>query len=202
MSEQVKERERALFKMFGRYCPRGTILFSEHDPGEGMYVVQSGSIRITSGSGEDAILDAGEILGEESLVERASRRVRAEAVEDSRLLVVDSRNIESVVRNGPLMTADVMGRLMKRIDDSWQEMRSCKSGYLLGKIEALFRDGEGEWSVREVAERTRIDDADVARTLAGLVEKGALAMEGGSYSLLDAALLARLAGDYEGLCQP
>jgi signal-transduction protein with cAMP-binding, CBS, and nucleotidyltransferase domain len=203
MSEQGPERERALFKMFGRYCPRGTILFNEHDPGEEMYVVQSGSLRVSSGSGEDAVLSAGDILGEESLMERAPRRVRAEAVEDSRLLVVDSRNIESVVRNGPLLTAAVMERLMGQIDDSWRKMHSWKSGYILGKIEALFRDAEGgrDLSATEVSDRTHIDDADVSRTLAWLAEKGALAKEGDCYRLLDVNLLGKLAGDCEGLCQ-
>lgn len=203
MSEQGPERERALFKMFGRYCPRGTILFNEHDPGEEMYVVQSGSVRISSASGEEAVLSAGDILGGESLAEGAPRRVRAEAAEDSRLLVVDSRNIESIVRNGPLLTAAVMGRLMEQIDDSWRKMRSWKSGYMLGKIEALFRDAEGggDWSVTEVSGRTRIDDVDVSRILAWLVEEGALVKEGDSYRLLDAALFGKLAEACEGLWQ-
>ncbi len=138
------ERGHILFKMFGKFCPQGTILFNEKDYGEEAYYIQSGTLR-TGVSGRDERLDLGpgDILGEEALLERAPRTCMAEATEDTRLLVIDGRNIDSVVRNGPELATTLMGELMRKLDAAWSGLRGWQTRYAIGKIDTLLGGSAG-----------------------------------------------------------
>lgn len=72
--------------------PNGTVLFRQGDPGDTLYVVHAGRIRLTLGSGaemrEIAVVGPGEFFGEISLLSGEGRTATAEAIEDSRLLVI------------------------------------------------------------------------------------------------------------------
>jgi hypothetical protein len=70
----------------------GTVLFRQGDPSDSMFVVASGRVRLTLGSGaevrEIGFLGPGEFFGEISLLSGDVRSATAEVVDDSRLLVV------------------------------------------------------------------------------------------------------------------
>lgn len=72
--------------------PEGAVLFRQGDPGEALYVVHAGRIRLTLGSGaelrEIGVVGPGEFFGEISLLSGEGRTATAEAIEDSRLLVI------------------------------------------------------------------------------------------------------------------
>lgn len=73
---------------------KGSALFNEGDQGDAAYVVESGAVevRTTVDDGEDigvAVLRAGEVIGELSLLDGASRNAAILAVEDTKLLRLD-----------------------------------------------------------------------------------------------------------------
>jgi CRP-like cAMP-binding protein len=98
------DREQVLFRLFGKYCPEGTILYTEGSPGQEMFVIQSGAVRLGSarpGGRPAALLGPGDLLGEGSFSGQAARSDRAEVVRDARLIQVNDRTLGAVVRHGP-----------------------------------------------------------------------------------------------------
>jgi CRP-like cAMP-binding protein len=196
------ERENTLFKMFGKYYPQGTILFKEHDPGDEMYYIKSGSIRITGGSGseeEAKILGPGEMLGEEALTETGPRTVMAEVVEDSRLLVIDFRNLASVVRNGPELSALLTDVMVGHLDRSWKDLRSWQQTFFLKKLQIflLSVDSGGKWTIAEASRETGIEEEGMERVVDLLVGEGCLTREGENCTLVDLAVIEKLTAGKE-----
>jgi CRP-like cAMP-binding protein len=191
------ERGHILFKMFGKFCPQGTILFNENDPGEEMYYIQSGTMRTgCSGKEEPLDLGPGDILGQEALLERAARTCMAEATEDTRLLVIDGRNIESVIRNGPELATTLMGELMRKLDAAWSGLRNWQTRYAIGKLETLLGGsaGGGRLSVEDLSAELEIDEEGVRRALEQLTDAGALARDGDGFHLVDLEVIHKAAG--------
>lgn len=72
--------------------PKGAVLFRQGDPGDEMFVVSQGRIRLTIGKGgnetEVNVLGPGEFFGELSLLTGEPRSATATAVDDSMLLAI------------------------------------------------------------------------------------------------------------------
>jgi CRP/FNR family cyclic AMP-dependent transcriptional regulator len=72
--------------------PKGAVLFRQGDPGDEMFVVAQGRIRLTIGRGgnetEVNVLGPGEFFGELSLLTGEPRSATAIAVDDSTLLAI------------------------------------------------------------------------------------------------------------------
>jgi CRP/FNR family transcriptional regulator, cyclic AMP receptor protein len=113
--------EEPLSQRFSKEIPRGTVLFREGDPGEEMYVVQSGRVEITKRAGGVekllATLGQGEFFGEMSILNQKPRSATATAVEDARLLVIDPRTFDAMLR----ANAEIALRMIKKLADRLQE---------------------------------------------------------------------------------
>ncbi len=113
--------EEPLSQRFSKEFPRGTVLFREGEPGRDMFVVQSGKVAITRGGGARetvlAVLGQGEFLGEMSLLTNKPRSATATVAEDARLLVIDPRTFESMIRGN----AEIAVRMIKKLADRLHE---------------------------------------------------------------------------------
>jgi CRP-like cAMP-binding protein len=113
--------EDQLFQRFGRGFPRGTVLFREGEPGKEMYVVQSGRVEISKRvGGEEKLLTTlgqGEFFGEMSILNNAPRSASATCAEDSKLLVIDPKTFEAMIRGN----AEIALRMIKKLADRLQE---------------------------------------------------------------------------------
>jgi CRP-like cAMP-binding protein len=182
------ERDNTLYKMFGKFYPQGTILYSENDSGEEMFYIQSGRVVLKErkdGTVREKSLGPGALLGEECYSERSARRSAAEVTEDSRLLVIGPGNIAGVSRNGPELSAEIMNCLLKGLDKAWKDLRRWQETFSLKKIEAFFRDEDRtrSWRIEEVSELTNIEESGVRRIFEDMVEAGALSSEGDDFRL-------------------
>jgi len=110
-----------LSQRFSREFPRGTVLFREGDPGEEMYVVQAGRVDITMRAGPVekllASLGQGEFFGEMSILNQKPRSATATVGEDARLLVIDPRTFDTMIR----ANAEIAVRMIKKLADRLQE---------------------------------------------------------------------------------
>ncbi len=110
-----------LFQRFGRTVPRGAVLFREGEPGHEMYVVQSGRVNVSKKVGDVekilASLGAGEFLGEMSILNNKPRSATATCAEDARLLVVDAKTFEAMIRGN----AEIAIRMIKKLSDRLAE---------------------------------------------------------------------------------
>jgi CRP-like cAMP-binding protein len=110
-----------LFQRFGREFPRGTVLFREGDEGREMYVINAGSVTITKRVGEvEKILSrlgAGEFLGEMAILNNRPRSANATCDADCRLLVIDAKTFETMIR----ANSEIAVRLIKKLSDRLAE---------------------------------------------------------------------------------
>jgi len=110
-----------LFQRFGKEFTRGTVLFREGDPGVEMYVIQSGKVTISKrvGTVEKVLstLGQGEFFGEMSILNNKPRSATATCAEDSKLLVIDARTFEAMIRGN----SEIALRMIKKLADRLQE---------------------------------------------------------------------------------
>src|SRR5918911_863862 len=113
--------EDALFQRFGKEFRRGDILFREGEPGKEMYVIQTGKVNITKKVRDTekilATLGAGEFLGEMAILNNKPRSAGAVMAEDGKLLVIDPKTFEAMIRGN----VEIAVRLIKKLSDRLQE---------------------------------------------------------------------------------
>src|SRR5437667_8092950 len=113
--------EDALFQRFGKEFKRGDVLFKEGDVGKEMYVIQAGKVNITKKVRDTekilATLGAGEFLGEMAILNNKPRSAGAVMAEDGKLLVIDPKTFEAMIRGN----VEIAVRLIKKLSDRLQE---------------------------------------------------------------------------------
>jgi CRP/FNR family cyclic AMP-dependent transcriptional regulator len=111
-----------LFARFGKTCEAGEVLFREGEPGDTMYVVQSGSVRITkSAKGDEkmlAILGPGEFFGEMAILNAKPRNATAVVMEPARVLVLGARTFEQMVVSNTEIAVRMIKKLARRLDSA------------------------------------------------------------------------------------
>jgi CRP-like cAMP-binding protein len=134
-------------------CPRGTVLFQEGQPGDRMYVIQTGKVQIVKRVGEVrfplASLGPGDCVGEMALLDGQPRSADALVSEDSTLLVIERATFEQLIREN----GEVAVRIMRKLSERLREANRTIEGFVAqnGAMSAvhLLRElvgpGEGQW---------------------------------------------------------
>ena len=189
------DREQVLFRLFGKYCPEGTILFTEGSPGQELYFIQSGAVRVGAvrpATGRPGCLGPGDLLGEGSFFARAPRSTRAEVVQDTRLIQVSDRTLDAVVRHGPQTAQMIFEKLLALTGSARSELSLWTILRLLGRIAPnLTAAAAGDIFPADLAERSGMPEADVVLVLEEFRRRGCLSREGQRYRAADDALLRR-----------
>jgi CRP/FNR family transcriptional regulator, cyclic AMP receptor protein len=95
--------------------PAGQIIFAKGDPGQCMYIVQSGAIEILIGDKVVETLGANEALGFMTMIDRQPRSSTARAKEPCELSLLDERKFQFMVDEVPNFAFYIMGVLARRI---------------------------------------------------------------------------------------
>ncbi len=110
-----------LFQRFGREFPKGAVLCREGEPGHDMFVIQTGRVTISKSVGDIekvlTTLGPGEFFGEMSILNNKPRSATATCAEASKVLVIDGRTFEAMIRGN----AEIALRLIKKLADRLQE---------------------------------------------------------------------------------
>ena len=186
------DREQVLFRLFGKYCREGTILYAEGSPGEELFVVQSGAVRVGSPGGGEApvVRGPGGILGEECFFGRAARAARAEVVKDSRLLQVSDRTLDAVARQGPEVARTVTEGLLELAGAEARRLEGAVLSRLALRAEPHLR-AAAPLPPEELAELSGLSVRDCRAVLEALAERGGLARAAAGYLVTDAGALER-----------
>ena len=126
-------------KVFTRTYPKDTMIFAETMPGQELYIIQKGSIKITKIVNDNevllAVLKQGDIFGEMSLIENKPRSASAIAFEDSVLLAVNKENFSRMVSSQPQIIARLTQLLAERI---WFIYKQLANTLLTDKVGRLY----------------------------------------------------------------
>jgi CRP/FNR family cyclic AMP-dependent transcriptional regulator len=88
----------------------GDIIIEENALGQGLYLIIKGKVKVFRGEGEKktlAILEAGEIFGEMSLIEDMLTSASISSVGKTDLLKIDKRDLEQLMESNHLFAAKI-----------------------------------------------------------------------------------------------
>lgn len=99
---------------------RGDELFHEGDPGDKLYVIAEGKIKLgrTSSDGREnllALLGPGEMFGELSLFDPGPRTATATAVAETQLLALTNEQLRTVLNEHPSAAMTLLAALARRL---------------------------------------------------------------------------------------
>ena len=104
---------------FNRFYPKDTMIFTEGMPGNELYILQKGSVKITKIVDNTevllAVLKTGDIFGEMALLENKPRSASAIAFENAYMLAVNKANFERMVQAQPQIVTRLTQLLAERI---------------------------------------------------------------------------------------
>ena len=110
------------FARFTRVFPPDEIIFSEHEPGDTFYLIQSGRVKLIKNTGEFErtldILQPVEMFGEMAILENSPRSATAIAMDEVKVLELNSQNFELLMLGNPQIALKLMRIFCKRIYDS------------------------------------------------------------------------------------
>ncbi len=97
----------------------GQMIFSEHEPGDELFIIQSGKVKITKIiNGKEiliAVLNPGDIVGEMALLENKPRTASIVAYGNTNLLAVNKENFDKIVIQNTNMATKLITLLSQRI---------------------------------------------------------------------------------------
>lgn len=191
---------------------RGRVLFHEGEPGDRLYVVVTGKIKLgrTSVDGREnliTVLGPGEMLGELSLFDPGPRSLTATAVSDTRLLGLGHTDLQDVITTRPEVARHLLqalARRLRRTNDTLADMvfsdvpgRVAKA--LLDLSRRFGRPIDGgvlvahDLTQEELAQLVGASRETVNKALADFAGRGWIRLEARAVSLLDVERLSRRA---------
>lgn len=143
--------ENLLFQKFGKTVPAGTVLFKDGEAGNQMFVIQSGKVKISKKAGDTektlAILPAGEFFGEMAILNNEPRTATAEVIEESKLLVIDPKTFESMIKGNSEIAIRMIKKLAERLrqaDEQIENLMIKDNNSKIINLLAKIAENEGE----------------------------------------------------------
>lgn len=187
---------------------RGDTIFRKDDPGQHLYVVLEGAVKIALPGefGQEALvalLRGGEFFGELALLDRSPRSATATALEDTRCALLAGDDFLQFVEANPAATkvvlealAKTIRRLSDRVEDLiFLDVPSRVAKYLLDLAQVNGTGGSGDLELSltqdELAAFTGASRVSVNRVLGDLERRDLISIRRRKIAILDPEKLAR-----------
>jgi len=171
-----------------RTYPAGAIVVNEGDEAHGMFIVDSGALKVfvTEENGKEvtlSLLGPEDYFGELALLDDAPRSASVITVEKSTLLQISRADFNEVIAANPACMQIIMRNLVGRIRELTDNVRALALIDVFGRISRVFDSmAEPEGEMRIIRRRMTQQD------LANLV--------GASREMVNRILRELVAGDY------
>ena len=123
---------------FNRVYPKDSMVFSEGEPGEELFIIQRGSVKIAKIVDNNevllAVLKTGDIFGEMALLESKPRAACAVAYEECQLMAVNRANFERMVSSQPQIVARLTTLLAERIWFIYKQLANTQITDPMGRM--------------------------------------------------------------------
>ena len=130
------------FSRFSRKYKAGEIIFSEFEPGNTVYLLKSGKVKLIKNTGEfertlDILLPT-EMFGEMAILENSPRTATAVAMEDVIVLEFSAQNFDILLNGNPQIAFKLLKIFTKRIYDSKRRFMILKLPDPHAKVADVF----------------------------------------------------------------
>ncbi|ACY16330.1 cyclic nucleotide-binding domain-containing protein [Haliangium ochraceum] len=116
-------------------------IFREGDPGDAMFVVLSGTVRLFKADVPVALMKRGHHFGEMSLVDRSVRSLTAVAEEESRLIAIPRQSFYSIVKKEPALAVKILWSFVQVLGNRLRKTTADLSDALHHQAERPGSDG-------------------------------------------------------------
>lgn len=114
----------------GKIYQGGDVIIKQGEPGDCMYVIQSGEVEIIKNKDGNeiriAVRKSGDFFGEMALFSREVRSATVKALGEARILTVDKKNLLKSIQKDPSLAFRIIETLSKRIRDLSDEITPYK----------------------------------------------------------------------------
>ena len=189
-----------------RTVDRGQMVFWQDDPGEAMFVLLEGSVKLIVCSRDGELIElhrhvAPAIFGELAVLDGGPRSASAEAVERSTLLVVTRPELLRLLRSDEQVAEALLSTLGAMVRRTTRQISDLAFLSLQGRVAAKLLDlaqpdGARTRRVTQVELATMVGGArqTVNQALRSLESRGYIRSAGRVFEILDPGQLRRLAG--------
>ena len=183
---------------------RGATLFHEGDPGDQLYFIVSGKIKLgrTASDGREnlvAVMGPGEIFGEMALFDPSPRSTSATAVSETRLAGLKHENLRKVIQHSPEVSAQLLQALARRLRRTNENLADLVFSDVPGRVAKALLDladrfgrpaTDGilvahELTQEELAQLVGASRETVNKALAEFVQRGWIRLENRAVVILD-----------------
>jgi CRP/FNR family cyclic AMP-dependent transcriptional regulator len=191
-----------------RAYPRNSVILFEDDPGDALYVVATGQVKVVL-IGEDgrevilSVMGPGEFFGEMSLLDDEPRSAHVIAMEDSSLAVLRREDFESILTATPQIALALLRELSRRLRRADEKVGSLVLLDVQGRVARLLLDMAGEEGGERITRRLThhtiaqmigSSRETVSRTMRDLTDKGLIAVQRRDIVIRDRAAMEQAAG--------
>ncbi len=190
--------------------PRGDVLFHEGEPGDSLYVIRSGAVKLGQRSSDGrenliAVLGPGELLGELSLFDPGARTATATAVSDVEVLQMGPDELTRWLASTPVVAEHLLRALARRLRRTNETLADLVFSDVPGRVAKALLDLSTRFghpvpegirvthglTQEELAQLVGASRETVNKALADFAGRGWIRREGRAVVLLDAERLER-----------
>src|ERR687887_214447 len=191
-----------------RSYPRNSVILFEDDPGDALYVVAKGQVKVVL-IGEDgrevilSVLGEGEFFGEMALIDDEPRSAHVIAMEDSTLLVLRREDFQGILEHSAGIALALLRELSRRLRRVDEKVGSLVLLDVHGRVAQLLLDLADEAGSNRITRRLThhtiaqmigSSRETVSRTMRELVDKGLIDVSRKDIVIKDRGSLEHAAG--------
>jgi CRP/FNR family cyclic AMP-dependent transcriptional regulator len=183
------DRELIEQRVVKRSFPKSTIILSEGDSSDSLYLILDGKVKVflNDENGKEAIInyqEAGEYFGELSLIDESTRSASIMTTEKCTLAVITKQAFHQIMQDNPAIAIHLLKDLVHRIRTLTDEVKSLALSDVYGRLSktllGMAQERDGEWVIsepftqQELANRIGASREMVCRIIKDLVKGGYL----------------------------
>jgi CRP/FNR family cyclic AMP-dependent transcriptional regulator len=182
-----------------RSYPKGSVILFEDDPGDSLYIVRTGRVKVVK-VGEDGRevilgwLGVGDHFGELSLIDGQPRSAHVIAVDEAQMIILRREDFRRRVEESPAVAWALLTALSRRLRRADDQIGGLVLLDVPGRVARLLLDaaGEGGGEVVEkrlthqtIAQMIGASRETVSRTMRDFQERGLIAVRGRQIAITD-----------------
>ena len=169
----AKELEKVAKLFTVRDFPKYHVVFEEGSAGDLLYIIQTGVVKISKEAADGrvktlALLSAGEIFGEMSVLSSEKRSANAETLTEVRTATIKREDFQGLVEKSPVISLHIIRTLIDRLIQADRQIKNLALGNSRAKIADILLQlsqefgGEGDDSAKVGVRLTHQELADLA----------------------------------------
>ncbi|RKX95088.1 MAG: Crp/Fnr family transcriptional regulator [Spirochaetes bacterium] len=206
-----------LFEKYGQVVEAGRVIFKEGEPGDTMYIIQKGRVKITKRVDNVEkilmVLGKGDFFGEMALIRNTPRTATATAVDTCELLAFNRDGFLSMISKNSNIAMNIIEKLCIRLEKADNQIRDLAKRDIKSLVISTLNDlrlaqksADGKPlnilnypnTVQEIALQINAINKEVEEEIEKLIASGFVKRDGNSLIILKPDELNKLAGYFKG----